>query len=108
MILDAHRGIKVYPPSEIFGKLVNKNAIKHQKGVPSHPNFSQPFYTLPPKFRQKPHRPSPWNFKPWASMTLSPFLYLTNQAFVKVLFHTSFNKAAIFIFYFKTFCSFLI
>ncbi len=27
--------IKVYPPSKMFAKLVNKNAIKHQKGVPS-------------------------------------------------------------------------
>jgi len=29
----------VSPLSEIFAKLVNKNAIKHQKGVPSPQNF---------------------------------------------------------------------
>jgi hypothetical protein len=34
--IDAHRGvrgergIKMYPPSKFFAKLVNKNAIKHQ------------------------------------------------------------------------------
>jgi hypothetical protein len=35
-------GIKVYPPSKIFAKLVNKNAIKHQKVVPSPKNFHNP------------------------------------------------------------------
>ena len=34
------------------------------------PKFSQPLYTLPPKKWQKPHRPSPWIFKPCASMVL--------------------------------------
>ncbi len=29
----------MYPPSKIFSKPVNKNAIKHQKGVPSSQNF---------------------------------------------------------------------
>jgi hypothetical protein len=37
-------GIKVYPPSKIFGKLVNKNTIKHQKGVPSPQNFHNPHF----------------------------------------------------------------
>jgi len=36
-------GIKVYLPSKIFAKLVNENAIKHQKGVPSHQNFPNPY-----------------------------------------------------------------
>jgi hypothetical protein len=36
-------GIKVYPPSKFFAKLVNKNAIKHQKGVPSPQNFHSPY-----------------------------------------------------------------
>jgi hypothetical protein len=63
-------GIKVYPPSKSFAKLVNKTAIKHRKGVPSPQNqkCSQHLYTLPPKIWQKPHGPSPWIFKPCASM----------------------------------------
>jgi hypothetical protein len=36
-------GIKVYPPSKIFAKLVNKNAIKHQKDIPSPKNFHNPY-----------------------------------------------------------------
>ncbi len=55
-------GIKVYSHSKCFAKLVNKNAIKHQKGVPSPKKFSQPLYTLPTKEWQKPHRPSPPGF----------------------------------------------
>ena len=43
-------GIKVYPPSKIFAKLVNKNAIKHQKGVPSHQNLNNPYIPSLPKF----------------------------------------------------------
>ncbi len=43
-------GIKVYPPSKIFAKLVNKNAIKHQKGVPSLQNFYNPYIPSLPKF----------------------------------------------------------
>jgi hypothetical protein len=43
-------GIKVYPPSKIFAKLVNKNAIKHQKGVPSPQNFHNPYVPSLPKF----------------------------------------------------------
>ncbi len=42
--LGGWRGIKVYPPSKIFKKLVNKNAIKHQKVVPSPKNFTTPIY----------------------------------------------------------------
>jgi hypothetical protein len=34
----------MYPPSKIFAKLVNKNAIKHQKGVPSPKIFTTPIY----------------------------------------------------------------
>jgi hypothetical protein len=43
-------GIKVYPPSKIFAKLVNKNAIKHQKGVPSPKKFHNPYIPSLPKF----------------------------------------------------------
>jgi hypothetical protein len=43
-------GIKVYPPSKIFAKLVNKNAIKHQKGVPSPQNFHNPYIPSHQKF----------------------------------------------------------
>jgi hypothetical protein len=42
---------KVDPPSTIFTKLVNRNAIKPEKGVPSPNNFHNPFIgTLPQKF----------------------------------------------------------
>jgi hypothetical protein len=40
----------VYPPSKIFAKLVNKNAIKHQKGVPTSQNFHNPYIPSLPKF----------------------------------------------------------
>jgi hypothetical protein len=53
VFIDAHRGVrgmKVYPPSKMFAKLVNKNAIKHLNGIHSPKKFSQPLYTLPPKF----------------------------------------------------------
>ncbi len=43
-------GIKVYPPSKILAKLVNKNAIKHQKDVPSPKNFYNPYIPSLPKF----------------------------------------------------------
>jgi hypothetical protein len=52
-------GIKVYPPSEIFGKLVNKNAIKHQKGVPSPKNFHYPDIPSLPKFGKNLTDPPP-------------------------------------------------
>jgi hypothetical protein len=42
-------GIKVYPPSKNFAKLVNKNAIKHQKGVPFPKHFHNPYITSLPK-----------------------------------------------------------
>ncbi len=42
--------IKVYPPSKIFAKLVNKNAIKHQKVVPSPKNFHNPYIPSLAKF----------------------------------------------------------
>jgi hypothetical protein len=34
----------VYPLSNVFAKLVNKNAIRHQKGVPSPEIFTTPIY----------------------------------------------------------------
>jgi hypothetical protein len=40
----------MYPPSKIFAKLVNKNAIKHQKGVPSPKNFHNPYIPSLAKF----------------------------------------------------------
>jgi hypothetical protein len=45
--IDAYRGVRggVYPTSKIFAKLVNKNAIKHQKGVPSTKIFTTPIYS---------------------------------------------------------------
>ncbi len=43
-------GIKVYPTSKFFAKLVNKNAIKQQKGVPSPQNFHNPYIPSLPKF----------------------------------------------------------
>jgi hypothetical protein len=50
----------------MFAKLVNKNAIKHQKVVPYPKNFHNPYIpSLPGK---KPHGPSIWIFKPCASM----------------------------------------
>jgi hypothetical protein len=47
----------VYPPSQIFVKLVNKkikNAIKTPKRCTLPQKFLQPLYTLPPKIWQKP------------------------------------------------------
>jgi hypothetical protein len=35
---------------KFFAKLVNKNAIKHQKGVPSPKNFHNPYILSLPKF----------------------------------------------------------
>jgi hypothetical protein len=72
---DAHRGkgggrggIKVYPPSKIFAKLVNKNAIKHQKGAPSPKNFHNPYIPSVPKFGKNHMDPPSGFFKPCASM----------------------------------------
>jgi hypothetical protein len=39
----------VYPPSKIFAKLVDKNAMKHQKGVPSPKNFYNHYIPSLPK-----------------------------------------------------------
>jgi hypothetical protein len=57
--IDAHRrggegegvrgGIKVDPPSKIFVKLVNKNAIKPPKIVPVSQNFHNPYIPFLPK-----------------------------------------------------------
>jgi hypothetical protein len=52
-------GIKVYPPSKIFAKLVNKNAIKHQKGVPSPQNFHNHYIPSLPKFGKNLPDPPP-------------------------------------------------
>jgi hypothetical protein len=60
------RGDKSGPHSKIFTELLNKNAIKPGKGVPSLPKFLQPLYTQPPEIWQKPHGPSPQIFKPCA------------------------------------------
>ncbi len=58
LYIDEHRGggggggregIKVYPHSKFFAKLVNKNAIKHQKGVTSPQNFHNPYIPSFPK-----------------------------------------------------------
>jgi hypothetical protein len=49
------RRIKNVPPFIMFTKLVDKNAIKPEKGVPS-PKFSQ---TLPLKIWRKLHGPPP-------------------------------------------------
>jgi hypothetical protein len=49
--------IEVNPPSKIFTKLVNKNAIKAQKGVPSIPQIGK-----------KPCGASDWTFKLCAPM----------------------------------------
>jgi hypothetical protein len=40
-------GIKVDPSSKIFTKLVNKNAIKPEKGVPSFKFLKTPIYPSP-------------------------------------------------------------
>jgi hypothetical protein len=52
-------GIKVYPSSKTFSKLVNKNAIKHQKGVPSPKNFYNPYLPSLPKFGKNLMDPPP-------------------------------------------------
>jgi hypothetical protein len=52
-------GIKVYPPSKMFAKLVNKNAIKHQKGVPSPKYFHNPYIPSLPKFGKNLTDPPP-------------------------------------------------
>ncbi len=63
--IDAHRGggwwggIKVYPPSKIFARLVNKNAIKHQKVVPSPKNLKNPYIPSLPKFGKNLPDPPP-------------------------------------------------
>jgi hypothetical protein len=59
--IDAHRGggIKVYPSSKIFAKLVNKNAIKHQKVAPSPQNFHNPYIPSLSKFGKNHPDPPP-------------------------------------------------
>ncbi len=51
--------IKVFPPSKFFAKLVNKNAIKHQKGAPCPKFFTTTYIPYLPKFLKKPHGPPP-------------------------------------------------
>ena len=41
------KGIKVDPPFKIFIKLVNKNAIKPEKGIPSFKFLKTPIYPSP-------------------------------------------------------------
>jgi hypothetical protein len=53
------RGDKGYPPSKFFAKLVNKNAIKHQEGVPSPQNFYNPYIPSLSKFGQNLTDPLP-------------------------------------------------
>jgi hypothetical protein len=61
--IDAHRGgeggIKVYPPSKMFAKLVIKNAIKHQNFhnpyIPSLPKFGKDLMDPPPGFSNRVH-----------------------------------------------------
>jgi hypothetical protein len=87
LCIDAHRGgggeggIKVYPPSKIFAKLVNKNAIKHQKVVPFPQNFHNPYIPSLPKFGKKLPDPPPWIFKPCASMLLCYMCKVQNFLF---------------------------
>jgi hypothetical protein len=64
--IDAHSGgeggrggIKVYPPSKSFANLVHKNAIKHQKGVPSPQNIHNPYIPSLPKFGKNLMDPPP-------------------------------------------------
>ncbi len=52
-------GMKVYPPYKIFAKLVVKNAIKHQKGVPSLENFHNLYIPSLPKFGKNLTDPRP-------------------------------------------------
>jgi hypothetical protein len=47
------------PPSAIFANLVNKNAIKPQKGVPSPKKIFHNLYPPFPKFGKKLKDPSP-------------------------------------------------
>jgi hypothetical protein len=49
----------VYPPSKFFAKLVNKNAIKHQKGVPFPKKFYNPCIPSLPKFGKNLMDPPP-------------------------------------------------
>ncbi len=58
-IVDAHRGIKVYPPYKIFAKFVNKNATKHQKDVSFPQNFHNPYIPSLLKFGKNLMDPTP-------------------------------------------------
>ena len=76
LIIDAHRGceggeggIKVYPPFKFFAKLVDKNAIKHQKGVPSPKNFHNPSIPSLPKSGKNLMDPPPGFSKACAFMS---------------------------------------
>ncbi len=52
-------GDKSVPSLQNFCKLVNKNAIKHQKGVPSPKNFHNPYIPSLPKFGKNLPDPPP-------------------------------------------------
>jgi hypothetical protein len=58
------RGDKSGSSLQMFTKFVNKNAIKQQKVMPSPQSFYNPCIPYLPKVGKKPHRPSPWIFKP--------------------------------------------
>jgi hypothetical protein len=71
----------VYPPSEIFAKLVNKNAIKHQKIVASYQNFFYLYIPSLPKFGKNLIDPAP-RISNRVDLCLSQQLYvLTNKMF---------------------------
>jgi hypothetical protein len=74
------RGIKVYPPSKMFAKLVNKNAIKHQNGVHSPKNFHNPYIPSLPKFGK------------YLMDPLSGFLIDTKNQKMKILNKTGFKN----------------
>jgi hypothetical protein len=68
--VDAHKGGRWGVKGDTCGlspkKLVNKNAIKPQRVVPSPINFTALIYTA--HYWQNTHWPFPWIFKPCASL----------------------------------------
>jgi hypothetical protein len=66
----------VYPPSKIFARLVNKNAIKHQKVVPSPKNLQNPYIPSLPKFVKNLPDPPPG---------FSNRLHLLTRLFVEII-----------------------
>jgi hypothetical protein len=75
IVIDAHRegggvrgGIKVFPPSKILVKIVNKNAKKTKKVYPPPKFFTTPIY---PPSQNLAHGPSLRIFKPCASVVVA-------------------------------------